>query len=175
MQRCDCQYLINYVTDERLVCSYQQTYYGAYRARLYSTDEVEAIVLTEHLQHWINVTSESILVAEQSNITLNAHCKVELNSFNDSVCSASEANISMISMGDQHKSLTILSPIVVWSQDINQETPTSNSADDANFSSNVLIISAFGLLAFSFLMITCFVIIVILAHRKSKMKKLQQL
>ncbi len=91
-ERCDCQYFISHIANEHFECS-NKPMNVAFRATLYSTNALEADILVDYVEDWINSTAEPIMLVnlDQSQISLsiNMQCgQVLLDTFNESVCTA---------------------------------------------------------------------------------------
>ena len=84
MLKCNCQYSTKYIKHQRFNQSQHSTLI-TYRARIYSTDEIEATALTEHLQEWIN--TDGILINEtELFVTVDTNCGLAINSFDTILC-----------------------------------------------------------------------------------------
>ncbi len=98
IEKCSCQYSLHHIIEQHFECSEDSSTEVTFRAKLYSSNEIEAATLVQYLQEWVNSKSNTIHIINQTDIVikLNTDCGVGIDSYNDTLCSVVLPNTTPI-------------------------------------------------------------------------------
>ncbi len=83
---CRCTLSSDYFTDGSFSCDSKEETHAIYRAKLSSTDATSSSKFIEILQGWVT-SGRASLTLDNLQLYLDQSCEVEINSFNDPLCS----------------------------------------------------------------------------------------